>query len=313
LTLTAIVGFRAPVGAASSSPAAGRPGEQPPWTLHSNVQYCTLPGAEGIADIYTPLLPTTSMPLVIFIHGGGWVGGDKSMVATGNSLGLLTLLTSSGYVVASINYRLAPANLFPDQIEDVKCAVRSFRSRAASFHIDPTRIAAWGSSAGGHLANMLGTTDASAGFDVGDFPGVSSRVESVIDWFGPTDLNLLYTEATAKGGSAAGLIQTGVGSTSPSLLSRFSPVTYVTSDDAPTTIQHGALDDEVYSDQATTYTSALEAASVLVSLTMVQNATHDFAHVAPLQPIVPSLSQIQAGDLSFLNLELKNNPNPRPQ
>ena len=89
--------------------------------------------------------------------------------------------------MASINYRLSQHAVFPAQIEDCKAAVRWLRAHAAEYHLDPNRFAAWGSSAGGHLAAMLGTTGDVKEFEVGENLGVSSRVQAVVDYFGPTD------------------------------------------------------------------------------------------------------------------------------
>ena len=100
-------------------------------------------------------------------------------------------------MVASIDYRLAPENPWPDQIIDVKCAVRYLRAHAADLGIDPNRIAALGTSAGGQLVSLLGTTGSSTLWDAGPYPDESSAVDAVVDEFGPADL-----EAT---GLAAGL------------------------------------------------------------------------------------------------------------
>ena len=98
-------------------------------------------------------------------------------------------LVAHGMVVASVDYRLAPENPWPDQIIDVKCAVRFLRANALELGIDPNRIAAWGSSAGGQLVSLLGVNDTPAAWDTGAYAGVSSRVDAVVDEFGPADLS----------------------------------------------------------------------------------------------------------------------------
>jgi acetyl esterase/lipase len=299
--------------ALAPSPAGAASG--PPYTVQSNVAYCTLGGVALLADVYTPVQPTASMPLVLYVHGGGWRAGDKANIVTGtNKDDALNALTSNGYVVASVNYRLAPAYPFPAMVQDVKCAVRYFRANASLYGIDPTRIGAWGSSAGGHIVGLLGTTDASAGWDVGPYLDQSSRVEAVVNWFGPQDVSSLYTEAVAKGNTAdESNVLDAFGSSDPSVLAVGSPVTYVTADDAPTLTQQGVIDNQVYPDQASELNGDLVAAGVATRLVWVQNAGHEFQPVPPGATISPSLVQIAQQMVSFFNAYVKNNPNPQPQ
>lgn len=102
-------------------------------------------------------------------------------------------LVARGTLVAAIDYRLAPEYKFPAQIEDVMCAVRFLRAHAADYNLDPDRIGAIGGSAGGHLVALLGTVDTSAPFSQtsGGWNGVSSRVQAVVDLFGPSDLGAM--------------------------------------------------------------------------------------------------------------------------
>src|SRR4051794_4436800 len=131
-------------------------------------------------DLYVP--PGNGpLPLVIWVHGGGWEKGSKA--GGGPALDLL----AKGYAVAAINYRLSQHAVFPAQIEDCKAAVRFLRSIAKEYDRDPDHFGAWGASAGGHLVALLGTTDDQA-FPAG--PGekqLSSGVQAVCDWFGPSD------------------------------------------------------------------------------------------------------------------------------
>src|SRR5262249_36599159 len=141
-----------------------------PYTVQGNVTYCTVGGVALLADVYTPTQPAPSMPLVLYVHGGGWHKSDKLSIVTGtNKNDALNALTSNGYVGAAVNCRLAPPYPCPAMIEDVKCAVRYFRANASQYGVDPTRIGAWSSSAGEHLIGLLGTTDASTGWDVGQY------------------------------------------------------------------------------------------------------------------------------------------------
>lgn len=136
-------------------------------------------------DLYVPNGAASPVPLIVFIHGGGWQSGDKQLGPNSYPL----RYARSGYAVASINYRLSDEAIFPAQIYDTKAAIRWLRANAAQYNLDATRIGAWGPSAGGHLASLLGTSN-----DVTDLEGTlggntqhSSRVQAVVDWYGPID------------------------------------------------------------------------------------------------------------------------------
>jgi acetyl esterase/lipase len=124
------------------------------------------------------------MPVIVWIHGGAWIGGNKD-----SGIPLLLPFAKRGYLGASISYRFSKEAKFPAQIEDCKCAIRFLRAKAKEFNIDPERIGVWGASAGGHLSAMLGTAgDVKELEGSGGWEGFSSRVSAVCDWFGPSDL-----------------------------------------------------------------------------------------------------------------------------
>ncbi|GAB3897384.1 alpha/beta hydrolase [Kibdelosporangium lantanae] len=168
-------------------------------TVHNgtNVEYCRPDGVPLPMDIYTPAQPRSSAPVAVYVHGGGFMLGDQESDGLGASLAnspgalfapLRDRLTASGFVVASVGYRLAPASPWPGPITDVKCAIRFLRAHATELDINPKRIGVWGSSAGGTLVSLLGTTDTSAGFDVGEYTDQTSEVQAVVDMFGAADL-----------------------------------------------------------------------------------------------------------------------------
>lgn len=148
-------------------------------TVHRDVAYVTNGHERQKLDLYVPDVGQ-NLPLIIWVHGGAWRGRSKAHYIPMEYL-------NAGYAGASINYRLSQHAIFPAQIEDVKAAVRWLRANAATYRLDPNRFAAWGSSAGGHLVAMLGTTRNIEEFKVGENLGVSSRVRAVVDYFGPTD------------------------------------------------------------------------------------------------------------------------------
>ena len=157
-----------------------RPQELPRGaTAHRDLAYVTDGHPRQKLDLYMPGGGGTP-PLIIWIHGGAFRMGSKED-------GVPLEYLAHGYAVASINYRLSQHAVFPAQIEDCKAAVRWLRAQRGEYGLDPQRFAAWGSSAGGHLAAMLGTTGDTKEFDVGEHLDRSSRVQAVVDYFGPTD------------------------------------------------------------------------------------------------------------------------------
>jgi acetyl esterase/lipase len=188
------------------------------------------------------------------IHGGAWRGGNKAQHRD-----LLDRFARRGYVAVSPQYRFCPKDLFPAQVLDVKAAVRWVKAHADEYHIDPTRIGAMGFSAGGHLALMLGLTDPDDGFDT-DVPagGPNTRVQAVVNYFGPTDL-----AADDIPDVSLPLVRDFLGGTAkekPDLARQASPLTYVTSDDPPVLTFQGTRDPLVPYTQALKLADALTAA-----------------------------------------------------
>ena len=243
-----------------------------------DIVYCDCLGTPLEMDLYYPYPVGDAMPVVLYIHGGGWYSGDKS-----SGVGQVEIpeLVRRGYLVAAVNYRLAPRYQFPAQIEDVKCAVRYLRANADSFGLDPDRIGVFGDSAGGHLAALLGVTDKSSGFDSsgGCLEG-SSRVQAVVDLFGPADLTLAFQQQWSL------IIEHVFNTSDPEspLIRQASPVTYVSSDDAPFLIIHGDRDDQVFLNQSQELYAGLTSAGVPAELVVVQNAGHNFIPADEISP-----------------------------
>jgi acetyl esterase/lipase len=228
-------------------------------------------GVELKLDLYTPDDIAGSLPGLLYVHGGAWQKGDKSAA---QDQPFLQALVEAGYLVAAVNYRLAPEYQFPAMIEDVKCAVRYLRANAVSLGIDPDRIGAWGGSAGGHLVSLLGVTDGDEGLEGdGGYPGVSSRIQAVVDMFGPTDLTVPFEGRDADLRAAV----FGTTDESATILRIASPVTYVTPDDPPFLILQGSEDPIVPPSQSQALYDLLQAAGVESTLVMVQNAGHGLA------------------------------------
>jgi acetyl esterase/lipase len=230
-------------------------------------------------DLARPEQATGLLPGLVFIHGGGWTGGDRKMYE-----GEIQNAARHGYVAATISYRLTdpdksskkPRNPFPAQIEDVKCAVRWLRANAEKYHVDPNRIGVTGGSAGGHLSLLVGVTGHESKFEgTGGNSGVSSQVQAVVNYFGPTDLPHLH--ATSK--PAAGVVEllmNGPPDSSPEQYKAASPVTYVSKDAPPTLTIHGTADPVVPVDQATEFDTAMKKAGAQHEMLLLEGEKHGF-------------------------------------
>jgi len=269
----------------AASPTRAPRGSLRAYLLHPDLTYCTGGDAQLELDFYAqPEPPASPRPLVMFVHGGAWTGGDKA--ASGELLEAIEFIRR-GYAFASINYRLAPQYVFPAMIEDVTCAVRFFRANAPALGVDGGRIGAYGSSAGGHLVSLLGTADATAGFEgSGGWGGQSSRVQAVANLFGPTDFTALTGDRERMGLALA--FPGG-----EDFLRWASPVTYVSPDDPPFLLLQGELDDVVPASQAVAFNQALTEAGVESTLVLVRNAGHGFSPVGgEISPTRAELTQI---------------------
>ena len=167
------------------------PRERVLWAVHRDLAYVSAGHPRQRLDLYLPER-TGPLPLLVYVHGGAFRGGDKG---DGPALEYL----DEGYALASINYRLSQHAVFPAQIEDCKAAVRWLRAHAGEYRLDPDHMAIGGTSAGGHLAAMVGTTGLVRDFDVGEHLDRSSRVQAVVDYFGPTDFLQMDTHRLPGG------------------------------------------------------------------------------------------------------------------
>jgi acetyl esterase/lipase len=239
-----------------------------------DIPYATVSPAQKL-DIYLPEKGEGPFPVIISIHGGGFIGGDKGDRQVNPMLEGL----ERGYAVVAVNYRLLKDGFFPKGIHDVKAAIRWVRANATEYKFDPERIVAWGGSAGGNLAALAGTADNVPLLDdttLGN-GAYSSSVQVVIDWFGPTQL-LPGNQKVAETGSQ---VQTAaLNSVDPDSqaqkrklgamidnVKRINPSLYVTENDPPFLIQHGSADPMV------PLWHSLEFAEVLEKVLGKQNVT----------------------------------------
>ena len=241
--------------------------------VHVDIPYVARGGSQQQLDLFLLQAPGEGVPLVVWIHGGEFRTGSKAQ-------NVPLWLLDEGYAVASVNYRLSGQAVFPAQIEDCKAAVRWLRANARHHGIDAGRIAAWGESAGGHLAAMVGTSCEVNAFDVGGNLGVSSRVAAVIDFFGPTDFLQMDAHRLPAGlvhdspDSPESLVVGGPIQENKSNVARANPITYVTKDAPPFLIVHGNADPLVPHHQSELLESALKAAGVPVTFYTVKGGGH---------------------------------------
>ncbi len=259
--------------------------------VQRDITYCTVGGVELKMNMYFPKNTTEPTPLVIYIHGGGWIKGDKT-----SRVGMTDVpaLLEAGFTVASLNYRLGPEYQFPVMLQDVKCAIRSFRANADQYNIDPNKIGLWGESAGGHLSSMIGLTDESAGFDVGQYLDQSSRVNVVIVLSAPTDLTTDFSPA---------FIEVKSNAFGDYDMVKASPITYITFDDPPFLILQGDKDTSlpISSGQSQKLFDGLIAAGVQAQMVVVKNGPHLL--IAPDQ--IPSRAELTQMIVQFFEQHLK--------
>jgi acetyl esterase/lipase len=249
----------------------------PPGVIvYPDLAYVTNGSPSQKLDLYLPK-DGRNLPLIIFVHAGAFYMGDKRQWIH-YQLDCL----NQGYALASINYRLSGEAVFPAQIEDCKAAVRWLRAHAAQYRLDPNHFVAWGASAGGHLAAMLGTAGNIDDFDVGENLSFSSRVQAVADFFGPTDLTRLQPEHLKADSPESKFIGCSI-KDHPDQAHRASPITYVTRDCPPFLIVHGDADPIIPCSQSALLADALRNAGVPVTLYTVKGAKHGGFHDPQVQ------------------------------
>ena len=300
----------APEGVPPGPPpgGAGAPPKVITPTL-TNIAYATASGTQML-DLYLPE-GNGPFPVVVNIHPGGFFTGDKDMVPGTPGKAML----EAGYAIASINYRLSSEATFPAAVQDAKAAVRFLRANAAEYKLNPDKIAAFGQSAGGNLASMLGTSGDVAEFDdpsLGN-AGVSSRVQAVINWFGPNDFAVMDEQAKAQGCSASDQTHSAADSpeskylgapvpTVPDLVNQANPITYITEDDPPFLVQKGDQDCTIAIENTKMLADALAAAGLDVRYDLLQGVGHGDGF-GSTTPVFESEENSQAL-VDFLNTKL---------
>ncbi|MBP6600405.1 MAG: alpha/beta hydrolase [Verrucomicrobiales bacterium] len=260
-------------------------------------------------DLYLPEeVPTDPLPLVVHIHGGGWIGGSKFPCPVAG-------MAAKGYVVASIEYRFSNKAVFPAQIQDCQAAIRWLRANHEKYHLDPEKVGVVGASAGGHLSALVGTSGGKNPFPlIGGNAEQSDRVQAVCDIFGPTDFTTVVQQA-AEDTKVKNIFQFNSPKDPYSLLiganlednkksSAVSPGTYVSEDNPPFLILHGTHDALVPYAQSVQFFESLKEKGVPVWLQTLPGAGHGGPAFG--QPTVIQLMQnffdkfLQGADLEIV-------------
>lgn len=240
--------------------------------LHGNVSYNNDTVPKHLLDIYLPANAKRKLPLVIFIHGGGWLSNDK-YADMGYMKKTVAEIVSSGFALASIDYRFSTQAVFPAQIQDCNRAVSFLYDNADKYGFDKNRFAVMGFSAGGHLASMVGL---SKNNEIPAFymPGTSKSFifKAVVDFYGPAELILFPGSDDEK--SPEGLLIGAAPLSRPDLAKAASPVTYVDKNDPPFLIIHGEKDQLVSTKHSRLLSAWLTVEGVPNELFILKDAPH---------------------------------------
>jgi acetyl esterase/lipase len=248
-----------------------------------DVTYQVNPGYRPqIVDIYVPA-GKGPHPLVLYIHGGGWMGGHtRQSGAFDNFPKMLAAFAAEGFTVASVEYRLSGEATFPAQAKDIFAALRFLRQNAAQYHIDPSRVGVFGGSAGGHLAALTGLACTDGKIDATLDPASANDgcVQATAAWYGIHDFATM-PRITQKDSAEQRLLGCKDSTCTPEAIRAASPISYVDVKDAPVLLLHGVDDKVVPVGQSQQLEAALKAAGVPVSATYYPGIDHSFMGATP--------------------------------
>lgn len=233
-----------------------------------DIVYQTVAGQELKLDLYQPAVPTVSpSPLVIVIHGGAWMAGNRADMAS-----LCEAIAKNGMTAATVSYRLAPKSKWPAMLDDVQSAVRFLRAKSGDYAIDPNRIGATGASAGGHLAMLLAlrpTRDTTTTF----YAKESSQVKAVFNIFGPYDLSQDFDPQLANLVSFQ-ILGKALADAQKDILD-FSPSSFMTKGVVPIFTLHGDADRTVPVQQAKRLDEKMKEIGSLHELVIIEGMGHN--------------------------------------
>ncbi|MBI3878593.1 MAG: alpha/beta hydrolase [Verrucomicrobia bacterium] len=224
-------------------------------------------------DLYSPEKSTKPAPLLIYVHGGAWRGGSKANPP-------IAPLVEQGFAVASVDYRLTTVAPFPANVHDLKAAVRFLRAKAGESGCDPKRFVIVGSSAGGHLAALVGVSNGNKELEgeVGVHRGVSSDVQAIVSFFGAANIQTILGQSTPHGLSvrvpALQLLLGGQPDEKPALAKLASPVAHVDAHAPPLLLIHGDADPQMPIAQSRELHAAYQKAERPVEFVVMPGSVH---------------------------------------
>jgi len=239
--------------------------------VERDIEYGRADGISLKLDLFKP--EGKQVGLVVYVHGGGWRGGAKEDCP-------ILSLVSAGYALASVDYRLTPQAPFPANVQDIKGAIRFLRAEASRLGIEGTRMAIVGSSAGGHLAALVGVSSGvpSLEGDVGGHAGTSSAVEAVVSFFGASNLETILAQSTESGKRfrepALKLLLGGLPQEKAALARLASPVAHLDAKDPPVLLIHGDADPQMPFEQSQEFERVCVAAGAPASLHTIAGGKH---------------------------------------
>jgi acetyl esterase/lipase len=278
--------------------------------VHHGVEFASVEGFRPLLlDLYVPHSAAASGATIVYLHGGGWAVGSRRRFGRAFaswSPTPLDLLAQAGFVVATVDYRLSGEARFPAQLHDVKAAIRWVRGNAPQLGVDPSKVLAWGESAGGHLAMLAGLTGSMTSLEVASLDVASLEVEGVVgqhldqssavcgvvDWYGPMNLLSLGSQhlpdSDKRPDDAGSWESSLVGAplqTDPDRTRRASPISYVAAAAPPIQIHHGTKDAQVPFAQSVEFVQALRNAGGSAEFVAVEGSDHFWTGAPDLDAI----------------------------
>lgn len=240
--------------------------------VRSDIPFAEVQNQKLLLDLYLPR-DAKNPPLIVWVHGGAWRSGSRSPMP-------LEDLVKHGYAIASIDYRLTPVARFPAQVQDIKAAIRFLRANSGQLGVRVDRIAIAGASAGGHLAALVGVSNAHGELEgrVGEFLDQSSDVQAIVSLFGASNLQTILSQSTPHGLGvripALQLLLGGQPEDKPDLARLASPVVHVDSKDPPLLLIHGDQDPQMPINQSHELQGAYRTLGLTVQFEVIHGGAH---------------------------------------
>jgi acetyl esterase/lipase len=237
----------------------------------ADIEYARVGETSLKLDLHRP--QGDNPPLIVYVHGGGWRAGSKEDVPIAD-------LYDKGFAIASVDYRLSTQAVFPAQVHDIKAAIRFLRANAGVFHLNTTKIAIIGSSAGGHLAALVGVSNGSQELEgkVGEHLDQSSDVQTIVSYYGASNLETILSQSTPKGRDfripALKLLLGDTPDKKPALAKLASPVAHLDKSDPPLLLIHGDADPQMPPQQSQELAKAYESLGLPVTLILLPGSLH---------------------------------------